>query len=80
MVAYIFAIGFLYRKSRKKTAVLEEQVFVMNVVHTDHEEEGARLQKDSEELPAEGASNPSPTHTELNQKLPDTISSRDNEC
>ena len=70
-----FAVGLLYMRSRKKVAVHEEQVLVMNVVHNTTEEE-ATTQRIEEELLAEQASNPSPTHNELNQKMPDTISSR----
>ena len=34
---------------------------------------------EEKELPAEQASKPSPTHTKLNQKLPDMINSRDSQ-
>ena len=76
-ISVSFAFGLLYLRSRKKIAIIEEQPLVMKMVHNKGEQ---RLQKDSEELPAEGAGNPSPTHTELNQKLPDKISSRDSKC
>ena len=69
-----FVFGLLYMRSCKKIAKIEEQPLVMKTVHNKGE---VKLQKDS---PAEEASNHSPIHTELNQKLPDMISSQDGKC
>ena len=79
IVCVSLVVGLLYMKyrSHKKIAVLEEQVLLTNVVHNTNEEETKILRQMEEELPAEQTSNPSPTHTNLNQKLPDIISSRD---
>ena len=73
-----FAVGFLHMRLHKKTAVFEEQVMVMKVVDTNERESKVKQEREEEVIPVEDAYNPSPNHTKLSQKLPDTISSRDN--
>ena len=71
-----FVAGFLYKymRSSKTTAVTEEEGLVMKDIHSN-EEEGEK--KEKETVPAK-VSNLLPIHSRLNQKLPDTISSREN--
>lgn len=75
-----FVAGFLYTywhmRSSKKTAVTDEEGLVMKAVQVhSNKEEGEK--KEKETVPAK-VSNPSLIHSRLNQKLPDTISSREN--
>jgi hypothetical protein len=65
----------MYLKSSKKSAVTEEDGLVMMKTVHSNEEEGEQKEKESVQAKV---SNPSLIHTQLNQKLPDTISSRDN--
>ena len=71
-----FLYTYMFMRSNKKTAVTEEEGLEMKTVQV-HSNEGEGEKKEKETVPAK-VSHPSLIHSRLNQKLPDTISSREN--